>query len=152
MIPEELADFLRSGVSIHVATCDSGLTPAGMRVWALAIAADREHVEAFLYEPAAGPTLDNLRANGRMAIAVDRPSDSRACQIKGVFEGVRPCRDEERAEVTRQIEALFVDLEAIGVPREMFANWTFWPCLAVGMRVTDLFQQTPGPGAGERLP
>jgi hypothetical protein len=33
----------------------------------------------------------------------------------------------------------------------MTAGWKFWPCVAIDLRVTELYEQTPGPGAGELL-
>jgi hypothetical protein len=33
-----------------------------------------------------------------------------------------------------------------------YESWQVWPCVAVRVRVTALFDQTPGPGAGQALP
>ena len=58
---------------------------------------------------------------------------------------------DERAHVERQVEGVRVHLELVGIPRAMTAAWTIWPCAAIDIVVTHLYEQTPGPGAGEPL-
>lgn len=151
VIPEELADFLASGLSISIGTRDAALAPEGTRGWAVTVDGDRTHLTAYLTAKTAGSILRNLEANKQIAICFDRPSDSRACQLKGEFVEGRRARPAERAEIERQVSGFFADLELIGVPRAVFSGWLRWPAIAVRMRVTDVFHQTPGPGAGERL-
>jgi len=148
----ELAGFLQSGLSISVATRDADLTPDGTRAWAVAVDPDGVHVTAFLTAKTATSHVRNLESNGQLALCFDRPSDSRACQLKGVFVDARRCRPSERDEIERQVRGFFADLSIIGVPAVVFTGWVRWPAVAVRMRVTDVFHQTPGPGAGARLP
>lgn len=150
-LPEGFAEFLESGVSISIATRDAELAPDGTRVLAVKVDDDGVHVTAFLTARTAGPILQNLEANGQVALCFDRPSDSRACQLKGVFADSRRCRPAERVEIERQVSGFFSDLEMIGVPSAFLSGWVRWPAVAVRFRVTDVFHQTPGPGAGERL-
>ncbi len=152
LISSELAGFLVSGLSLTVATRDAALQPDGARVWAARISRDRTELTLFLYRPAAAATLRNLESQPEIAICVDRPSDSRACQVKGLYVSSRPARATERAEVQRQADAFLTGLEAIGIPRTMTGGWRWWPAVAVQMRITELFEQTPGPGAGDPLP
>jgi hypothetical protein len=42
-------------------------------------------------------------------------------------------------------------LDTIGTPGESTRQWVIWPCLAVRLRVTALYSQTPGPDAGAPL-
>jgi hypothetical protein len=51
----------------------------------------------------------------------------------------------------RQVEGFATDLEQIGFPRAMTAGWKAWPCMALEVHVSQLFEQTPGPGTGEPL-
>jgi hypothetical protein len=71
--------------------------------------------------------------------------------VKGVYLSSRRARVAERPEIDRQLEAFITDLEAIGIPRTMMTGWKTWPCTALEVRVTELFEQTPGPGTGEPL-
>lgn len=151
MVSEELATFLESGLSITVATRDGEMQPDGALAWAARVHDDRTHLTLFLYEKAAKEMLRNLKAHPLIAIAFDRPTTHRACQVKGVYLSSRRARAAERAVVERQVEGFAADLEGIGIPRAMTAGWATWPCTAFEMRVTELYEQTPGPGAGEPL-
>ncbi len=151
-IGDELASFLESGLAIVIATRDADLQPDGAWAWAARVHDDREHVTVFLHPDGAAAMRRNLDVHPEIALAMDLPSNHRACQVKGVCIGSRPARRAERVHVERQIEAFRADLESIGVARGLNAAWSLWPCAALEIRVTHLFEQTPGPGTGEPLP
>jgi hypothetical protein len=150
-ISAELAAYLEAGVSITVGTRDGALSPDGARAWAVRVDADRAHLTVFVHARAAPALLRNLEAHPEIALAFDRPIDNRACQVKGRFESSRRARADERAVVERQADGFLSQLEAIGIPRALTAGWMVWPAVAIRLRVTELFEQTPGPGAGEPL-
>ena len=151
LISDELAGFLQSGVSINVATRDDELQPDGAVAWAASVHENRSHLTVFLPESSGRAMLRNLKVHPEIAIVFDKATSHRACQVKGRFASTRRSKVAERAEVERQLDGLFMDLEAIGIPRAMAAGWKIWPCVAIDLRVTQLFEQTPGPGAGEPL-
>ena len=151
LISDALASFLESGLSINVATRDDALQPDGEVGWAVVVHDDRVHLTVFLYEKAAPAMLRNLKVHPGIALAFDQPSSHRACQVKGHFVAARRGKATERAVVERQVDGFFTELEAIGIPRAMVAGFKTWPCVAIKLRVAQLFEQTPGPGAGEPL-
>ena len=150
-ITNELAQFLESGLSIILATRDSELQPDGAAGCAVRVHEDGTGLTVFLNEDSAKHMLRNLKSHPEIAIDLDLPTTHRACQVKGVYVSSRRARAAERAEIDRQIASFAADLEAIGIPRAMFAELKTWPCTALEMRVTELYEQTPGPGAGEPL-
>jgi hypothetical protein len=93
----------------------------------------------------------NLESQPLIAIDLDLPTSHRACQIKGLYLSSRRARVAERELIERQVEAFAADLEQIGIPRQATSGWKAWPCIALELRVTELYEQTPGPGAGEPL-
>ncbi len=152
VIGDELATFLQSGLSIAIGTRDADLAPEGACVWAVRVAPDRAHLEAFVYAASAGPTLANLEVSPLMALVFDRPHDHRACQIKGHLVDHRPARDDELALVEGQLAGFCRSLIAIGFPGvEYQKSARIWPAHVLRMRMTDVFCQDPGPGAGERM-
>jgi hypothetical protein len=151
VVTPDLAAFIEGGVSIHIATRNDRLEPWGGRVAAVKIDPDGTHVTAYLPKVTAGPIVANLKANGQAALGFGRPSDDRACQIKGVFVTARAAAARERALVDRQWDAFLADLAQIGFPRQVTEGWKTWPALAIRLRVTALFSQTPGPGAGAAI-
>ena len=152
LISEELAGFLESGLVIMVASRDDELQADGAWAWAAQVHEDRSHLTVFLYEKAATAMLRNLQTHSEIAVAFERPSDHRACQVKGHFVSSRRGRTAERAVVERQRNGFLTQLETIGIPRAMVSGWEFWPCVAIQLRATRSFEQTPGPGAGEPMP
>jgi hypothetical protein len=151
LITDHTARFLESGLSITVATRDGALQANGAGAWAARVHGDRARITVFLYDDAARGMLDNLDSHPEIAVLFDQPTSHRACQVKGVYLSSRRARATERALVARQVEGCAAELEAIGIPRAMMAGWKTWPCAAIELRVTHLFEQTPGPGAGEPL-
>jgi Pyridoxamine 5'-phosphate oxidase len=151
LIPEDLVTFLESGLSIVAATRDGDLQPDGAAALAVRVHDDRARVTVFFYQEAAAQMLRNLKSHPQIALDLDLPTTHRACQVKGLYVASRPARAAERPEIERQVEGFAADLEAIGIPRSMMAGWKTWPCTALEVRVTELFEQTPGPGTGEPL-
>lgn len=151
MIDPVLAAFLEEGLVVHLGTRNARLEPNGARVTAVMVDADGSHVTAYVPKVAAGPILRDLEDNGLAALVFARPTDDRACQVKGVLAGSRDATQGERAAVTAQWDRVRQGLERVGVPRALSDSWTIWPSVALRVRVTDLFNQTPGPGAGGPL-
>jgi hypothetical protein len=78
-------------------------------------------------------------------VSVARPVDERACQVKGAFVEARDAVEEERPRVEAQWQAFLANLEEIGIARDTYAAYPTWPCVALRLRATALFEQTPGP-------
>jgi hypothetical protein len=151
MIDEPLAAFLQEGIAIQLATRNQRLEPDGTRVVAVAVDPAGTHVVAYVPESAARHLTASLQASGQVAIVFSRPPDERACQVKGTFEGARAGTAEEREAVVAQWNRWLDRLETIGFARAAWAHWAAWPCVAIRVRVTAIFNQTPGPGAGAPL-
>jgi len=151
MLPEEIAEFLASGLSLNVATASRDLEPHGTRAFAAIVEPGREHVAVFVHASAAPALLRDLEQNPRIALTFGRPADHRTGQVKGAFTGSRKAKATERAEVERQTEGFFRSLEFIGISRALMAGWNPWPAVALRFRADEVFEQTPGPGAGDPL-
>jgi len=151
MFSDELARFLQEGVGIHLGTRNENLRPNGARAVAVKVEDDRAHVLVYVAQVAAARLLGDLESNGQAAIGFGRPVDDRACQVKGVFVNARPAGEEERPFVAAQWDRFLGQLEQIGIPRAGSAGWSTWPATAIRVRVTALFNQTPGPDAGAPL-
>jgi len=151
LISDELKAFLESGLSIVIATRDGELQPDGAVAWAARVTDGGAGITLYLHDAAARQMLRNLKRYPEIAIDFDLPTSHRACQVKGVYLSSRRAKAGERGEVERQLEAFAADLEEIGIPRAMLTGWEAWPCTAFDLRVTELFEQTPGPGTGEPL-
>ena len=151
MLTSDVTTFLEGGQCVHLGTRSDTLEPAGVVVVAVSVDPDQSHVTAFVPKVGSRETLANLEANGQAALCFARPTDDRACQVKGTYVEARPATKKERAVVDAQWEQSLRQLELIGIPPQLWAGYAVWPCVAVRVRVTQVFDQTPGPGAGAPL-
>ncbi|MGH7233716.1 MAG: pyridoxamine 5'-phosphate oxidase family protein [Nitrospiraceae bacterium] len=151
MIPAEVSALLRTGVSVVVGTRDASLLPECTRAWGILVHEDGTSVTIFLTDTISRKAIQNLRENGQIAISCARPTDHQACQLKGRLRAIRPTDARDRDCRRRWSDDFLGELIAIGVPTALFEALITEPALAVDIDVTDVFHQTPGPGAGEKL-
>jgi len=148
----ELAAFVQSGVAVSVATRDGDLRPAFTRAWGPQLSDDGESLALCVIAPPGSPTRANLEANGAIAIGFSPPTIARAVQLKGVAIEVREPEPDELESAERHLDAFCVETEAIGYPaertRRLYRPSDF---ASVTLSIDEVFDQTPGPGAGRRL-
>jgi hypothetical protein len=151
MIDAQLAAFLQDGLGIHIGTRTAEMEPNGAR--GLAVKVEDAGRQMIVYVPtvAAHRVLPDLETTGHAAVVFDRPTDDLACQVKGIFVESRAATTEERFVVLAQWNGYLDKLGTIGIPRAVAAGWVNWPAVAIRLRVTALFNQTPGPDAGTVL-
>lgn len=144
----ELAAFLESGLALVVGTTSAALRPdcafgAGLRVHP-----DGCTVTLFLGTEPAATAIENLRANGAVAITASRPQDYRTFQLKGRAVRIEPVAQTERGVLLAYRQALVGQLEAVGWSPRLTRRLAVWPCVAVEVQVSAVYHQAPGPRAG----
>jgi hypothetical protein len=83
----------------------------------------------------------NLRANGAIAVTCSRPSTYRTVQLKGVATELGDPTGGQLEAVQRHLDSFIREVETV-----LGAD-----LLSVTFEVREVFEQTPGPKAGERL-
>jgi hypothetical protein len=151
MIDRALAGFLEEGLSIHIGARDVRLQPSGARAAAVTVEPDGSHILVYVPDLGASRILPDLEATGQAAVSFGRPTDDRASQVKGIVTSIRQAAPDERAIIAAQWEGFLERLESIGIPRDITLGWATWPAVVVRLRVTAVFEQTPGPLAGTPL-
>ncbi|MDF0674800.1 MAG: hypothetical protein P0120_10765 [Nitrospira sp.] len=151
MIPDWVVTLLQTGFSVMVGTRNESLMPECTRAWGMHVAADRVSLTLFLAETFAGKTLDNLRDNGMIAVTCTRPTDHITCQLKGQVRSIKPVTSAQRELSRRWHRDFTAELTAVGVSSTLAEGWIVEPTVAVEIAVTDVFDQTPGPGAGKKI-
>jgi hypothetical protein len=149
-IGAELAAFMESGVSITVGTCDGRGRPSC--AWAMGASVDRARGTVTVLVPTATSAriARDVADQSRVAITFSRPLDHKSLQVKGRAQH-RDAIESERAIAERYRAAFTEHLDCAGWPRSAVRRITYWPCVALEVEVEELFEQTPGPRAGERL-
>ena len=152
MLDQTLTEFLERGLAIHIGTRDAAMRPNGCRVTAVRVENQGRSLVVYLPKAATAAVLDDLRSNGQAAVSLARPTDDRAVQVKGEFVSMRDANPDEEKFVLGQWQSLLTELDMIGLAAlTSTSTWLMWPCVAVTIRVTAVFSQTPGPEAGAVL-
>jgi hypothetical protein len=150
-LPAELVEFVESGASVLVGTRDARLRPEVLRGAGCIVAKDRKVLSVLLAEMPARRTIANLEAGSPMAVTFSRIVDHRSVQVKGTCGRVRPAGPVEQEAVRRYLAAFTEAVYFIGVSRAIARRMRVEPCVVAELEVRELFEQTPGPGAGARL-
>jgi hypothetical protein len=146
-IARELPRVLEGLSVIAIGTRDADLQPSC--VLAVGIAFEPQGLlTVYIPETAA---LRNLAENGAMAAVFEKPMTHKTVQVKGRCVAMRPAGEADRTAVDGWAERFAEDVIAVGVPIPNARRLRRWPCRAVTLEVTDIFEQSPGPHAGERL-
>jgi len=151
--PED-ADFIRSGVSLCVASRDVRHVPSLARALGCAVCDGGRTLRLLLVKSQCEALLRDLEKSGQIAVVFTRPSTHRSLQIKGSdarLETATP-GDEQLAQAC--FEAFADDLLTIGFSRAftgLYYQHEPSDLVAVIFTPDDVFMQTPGPNAGARL-
>jgi len=151
MYPAELVSLLDGGPSIVVGTVDPHRIPHCMRATGARL--DGAHQRATVYLPKATShtSMHNLGSTRRIAVTVSEPASHRTFQLKGRVNEIRDPTHDEETFIDEYIAQLTVQLGRVGLPSTLVSRLHHRPCWAIDFDVSDIFTQTPGPGAGTRL-
>lgn len=156
-IDDVLKTFIEGGVSVALGTCDSGLAPALARAWGPRVGGDRRSLSLCIAAAASGTTLLNLKDNGRVAIAFSQPTNYKTAQIKGRWIETTDVMPEDLAVVERHRNAFITETVSLGVSRDLVELYVRRELLSspalvkISVLTEQIFDQTPGPGAGSPL-
>ena len=64
---------------------------------------------------------------------------------------MRDARDDERGLIDTYLVGFSELLASVGLPRRVGRRLTTWPAHAIDVDIAEVFAQTPGPGAGNRM-
>jgi hypothetical protein len=153
MISDELLVTMHGPSMTVVTTRDARLRPhmclgAGIRVHA-----DRLTATIFIPPAMAPDVVANLEHNGRLSATVGDPITHQNFQLKGRFLSCSPTTREEEAIQDLWMEKLVANLwaqEEFGVPK-LLRSFIIHPSTAIVLKIEEIFDQRPGPTAGQVL-
>lgn len=150
---EAQAAFIQRHTSMNVAARDAHNRPALARGLGIRVSPDRRLLTVFLSETHSRQVLRCLRENGAIAMAVTRPKTHETLQFKGRVREIRPLTDEDRQAMAAYQDSFVEELKGLGYRREftrrLFAGSD--TAVAVIFEPREMFDQTPGRKAGEKL-
>jgi hypothetical protein len=151
LITPELREFLDGPNSMVAATRDGQKMPECARVLVLRCGDDGESVTLWLPAAVSARTVANLAVDRRIAVAVELPALHKTRQLKGTAIKVGNAPARRRPMLDEAFERFIQQCTTVGMPRRLLERVVRWPATEIAMKVEAVFEQTPGPGAGEPL-
>jgi hypothetical protein len=152
VLAPETEAFLEAGCALIVGTADAGNEPHATRGWGVTVLS-RDPAEVRLLLDADDPVaIANLSTNGQISVTgADVPSLS-SVQFKGTVHTIEPATDDDRARAARYADDFFGEIREIdGTPRALLDRLMARDFVACIIHIVELFDQTPGPGAGAAM-
>lgn len=154
-LTDEQAAFLAGGVSLIIASRDMRRVPSLVRALGCRVEADRRTLTMWLEAAASRQVLRDIAATGQVAAVFSQPSTHHTLQVKGNDARVVASAAGDAELIEQHRQAFAADLVRSGYPREfalaIHATAPGDEIAAVAFSVDAIFEQTPGPGAGQRI-
>ena len=150
MIDEELAAFAADGRALIVGAVDPGGAPHSTRGWGFCL--DADGVPVVLLDADDGRGLDALAPGRPIAVTAADVRDLRSIQFKGSVQRVEEASTTDVGRVEAYVRAFRrAIVETDGIPPESVDRLTPTRFVRCRFACADIFDQTPGPGAGDRV-
>lgn len=150
MIDEELAAFAAGGRALIVGAVDDDGCPHATRGWGFCLDADR--VPTVLLDAADHRGLQALGPGRAIAVTAADVPTLRSIQFKGVVLSIEAPEESDGGLVVAYVDAFHGAIEeSDGTPRWATGRLTPSAFVRCRFRCDELYDQTPGPAAGERV-
>ena len=151
MIPDKLVEFLHGPAIFFLGTRNEELRTSVS--WAFGVIADPESDRVTIFVPTIEneEVLKDLKTNGMVALSTVDGATHEAYQLKGKYVEIRPTNEREKAVQEIHRTKAGARLVEAGMPPAMYQGFVMDPSVAVTFEVEEIFMQTPGPGAGDKL-
>ena len=153
MLPKKIVDFVQGPYFQEVGTRNARLAPdLALSCGALADA-DRDEVTLMMPDTYNRRCLANLRENGQIAVLFGHGEGHETFQLKGTYVADRPTTEREQAiqDIYLKKAKAHWHNEYTDDTGNYFDGIIAFPSTAVIFRVSSIFDQTPGPGAGKKV-
>jgi hypothetical protein len=153
LLTEAVAAFVQHHTSMNVAARDAQNRPAIARGLGCRVSDDRLRITVFLSTSHSAHVLQCLRENGVIAMAVTRPKTHETYQFKGRVLDIAPVSDDDGAAMAAYRDSFVEELGNVGYRPEFTGTLLAGgeDSVAVVFEPLAMFNQTPGPKAGEKL-
>ena len=153
-IPDEVVRILEGPTFPHGGTRDAELVPHHHIGCGVRVTPDRTEVEVLLANLPNSRFATDIADNGRLTLTCSHPASHTTYQLKGAVSEIREPTDEEREFQRAWTEQLLGHMRQVQLPEHLVARaagLSAAPVRYLRLRVEQIFDQTPGPRAGERI-
>jgi hypothetical protein len=154
MISKELKEFLTNpALAFTIGTRDANLQPCAGRGCGVSINEGDNTITVLVPKSVVEPHLLNLKNNGRMAFTAIFPGTHGSFQIKGQYQKHEDATETDHQMIERNLIAWKELLTAFYGPAAAtnYDTLIFKPAVGITIKIEDIFNQTPGVGAGKKI-
>ena len=146
----DLSALIGRGVSMALAARNGRLRPSVTRGWGAKVLPDGR-IRVFVARDPSRACQADILDNGAVAVVFADVATLRTIQLKGFDARVLPLAEGESAEILAYRDAFFAEIGKLDTPLSVaMGMWTDGH-VAVEFTPAELYDQTPGPGAGSRV-
>jgi hypothetical protein len=152
VLAPETISLLEGGCGVIIGTVDADGAPHVSRGWGISVVSAEPAEVRLLLD--AGDTVAalNLRSNGRVAVTGGDIRTLHSIQFKGEATAVAAATDDDRLRAAQYAHDFFGNINSVdGTPLDLLNGLEPDGFTACTVRIAELYDQTPGPGAGTRL-
>ncbi len=154
MNQQELNNFANvRGYAIMLGTRNNELQPIAERAFGFKVSEDGTLVSAFIPTANSEKTIENLNANGRAALIVSNPFNLNTWQFKGAYHSYSDCIESDMQILQENMMEFgkFITMHFGEKQLEILQGHNIFPLTSVTFKIEDIFNQTPGPNAGQKI-
>jgi hypothetical protein len=152
VVGSQTTAFLTDRAALIVGVVGATGRPLATRGWGLRAEGDDGDRFRLMVDAAEADELAHLAGGGAIAVTASDVPTLRSIQVKGQVVGIEPANRTDQVASERYCAGFFSDVESSDhVPRHLLERLRPEDLVALRLTVTEVFDQTPGPGAGSRL-
>ncbi len=140
-------------MGFFLGTRDDRLRPSVTWISGVIAEAATDEITMYVADAYGAVALRNLEDNGMAALECGHGPGHESYQFKGRFIDAKPSTEQDVAvQELYKTKAVARFTKEYGEPAGgIFAGIVFHPSTAIRFKVTEIFDQTPGPNAGSRI-
>jgi hypothetical protein len=147
----DIADLVRAGVAVVVATRDGESRPELSRAWGPALSEDGERLTVCVEASPDSAMARNLQAGSPVAATLARLASQTTVQLKGPVVEIGTPTQERLDAVAEHVDGFVAETAVVGVPESLARGFVGPDLMTVTIEVAERFDETPGSGDGRPL-
>jgi predicted pyridoxine 5'-phosphate oxidase superfamily flavin-nucleotide-binding protein len=148
-ITEKLKTYIQSGNGMVMGTRDASMKPEFQRVLGARVV-DDNHIRIFFDNKTAGRIFQNLEDN-QMVTVVMCSATFESYQFKGKSIRWAECTEEELNIMEEYFKDFSESMKEYGLGEDFVYKYPHTQMMTLLMEVTDIFEQTPKIGTGQKV-
>ncbi len=148
----QLAEHFAGPLMPILAVRDDRFRAAIARAIGVNLDADSAQLDIFVASALWQDFMRAVKPGAIVAVTATHPGTYVSYQVKGPVEAIEDAADCDRARGRLHIDRMLALLGTLGSTRQQLSHmFTVEGLVRIRMRIDELFEQTPGPAAGERI-